>query len=251
MSSCKSHPIPSIRNNRASISSDLCRSIRLIKRSHKPQDILDVVKRLTVQPDYFQQKYKSNFVECYQNWIGMETPDDVHRLEELKGDLQMAMQALDAFFFAGSLTRPRPYGKYGRPVADLKVQNNIFAMGQPGHRAYFKTGQPLPLGLASPKGDGRTTIFIDTLRNGSPMTVESTFETLVHEMAHAIFLSFACGGADCKREAKSPRILGQRGHGNMWLEMAEHMRNTIQTWDEDLADFYSTDDLRWHNRECN
>lgn len=181
----------------------------------------------------------------------METPSDFYQLEELNDDLEFAMEALDAVFFAGSLTRPTLYAQHGVRLVDLQVQNNIFDEGEPGHRVYLDIGLPLLRGAASSRGDGRTTIFIDTLKNGSPRTVESIFETLVHEMAHAIFLSFACGGTNCQRAAIHPSILGQIGHGDKWVEMAEHMRDTIQTWHHDLAHFYNTNDIRRHNRDLN
>ncbi|KAI7779410.1 hypothetical protein LA080_000890 [Diaporthe eres] len=205
-----------------------------------------------MQPDYHQQQGKKRFVKSYQNWVGMETPNDVQQLEDLYSDIQIAMEALDTFFFRRHLTRLSPNEEhYEMPVADLKVQNNIFVMGQPGHQAYLGIGLPLLLGAAARMSDGRVTIFIDTLVNGSPRSVESIFETLVHEMAHAIFHSFACRRGDCTRIATRPGILGQYGHGDMWVGMAEHMKNTIQGWDKDLAHFYNTDDIRRHNRELN
>lgn len=246
---CNSHPIPKIKYY-CSLDRDVYKSLRLFQWSHKPQDILDAVKSLTKQPDYLQQLSKEEFVYFYRKWIGMETPKDVQQLQDLNRDLGTAMEALDVFFVAGSLTMPLRYGKHGKAVAYLKVQNNVFGVGQPGYQAYLRTGPPMPLGMTA-MSDGSTTIFIDTLKNGSPTTVKSIFENLVHEMAHAIFDSFACGGADCMREANSPSIFGQRGHGDLWVELAEHMTNTIQTWDSDLADFYNTNDIRWHNENIN
>lgn len=252
MPSYSSHHVPVIKNRRGPIpEKQRYRSLELIELSHEPEDILDMVKRLTMQPDHFQRYYKRKFVETYQDWIGMKTPTDYGQLKELIDDLTFAVEALDAFFFAGSLTRPYPYSCHGARLTNLQIQDNVFSEGKPGHQVYLDIGLPVLLGATSPRGGGWTTIFIDTLRNGSPRTVKSIFETLVHEMAHAIFDSFACGGADCTNEATNPWMLGRHGHGDMWVEMAEHMRNTIQTWDDDLADFYNTDDIRWHNKERN
>lgn len=251
MPSCNCHPIHTEWIYPFSDPEIFYRSLMLTKRSHKPHDILHEVKGLTRQPDYRQQQAREEFVELYQNWIGMRTPNDVQQLKNFKRDLTNAMQALDVFFFSGCLTRPFPYGESGEPIAELKVQDNIFGMALlPGHQAFLNTGLPLPLGTASWTGES-TTISIDTLKNGSPATVESIFETLVHEMAHAIFLSFACGGTNCQRAATHPSILGQIGHGDKWVEMAEHMRDTIQTWHHDLAHFYNTNDIRRHNRDLN
>lgn len=227
------------------------RSLDLTPLAHEPKDILREVKRLTRQPDYLQEIYKRRFVQYYRKWIGMRTPHDVYQLDELKRDLQMAMHALDAFFFAGSLTRPSRYAWHGVRLLDMQVQDNIFGKGKPGHQVYLDIGLPVISGAACPTVDGRTTIYIDTLQNGSRTMVEIIFETMVHEMAHAIFHSFACRRGDCTRIATRPEILGQIGHGDLWVGMAEHMRDTIQSWDVDLADFYNTDDIRSHNRELN
>lgn len=230
---------------------DLHRSLELTEVSHKPQAIMDEVKRFTWQPDHVQEGYKRDFVTFYQRWLGMRVPKDAKQLKKFNQGLQWAMEALDAFFFAGCLTRPPPYSRYGSRLVDLQVQKNVFGMGEPGYQSYLSIGVPVLLGAASHFGGGLTTIFIDTFQNGSPRTIETILETLVHEMAHAIYFSFACDAPGCKGLAAHSRILGQRGHGRLWMQMAEYMRDTIQTWDYSLANFYNTDDIRQHNRERN
>lgn len=209
------------------------------------------VKELTQHPDDIQTYYQREFVTIYKRWKSEETPIYDRRPNTLNEDLQSAMKALDGFFFAGSLTRPAPYGMYGDPIANLEVQDNIFCEGEPGHQAYLGIGRTVLLGAARPEGAGWTTIYIDTLECGCGRTVKSIFETLVHEMAHAIYISFACDGTECQQEASRPGAIGQRGHGRLWVQMAELMRTAIRGWDDDLADFYNTDEIRRHNREFN
>lgn len=212
--------------------------MRLARLSYKPQDILDGVIRFTTHIDCQQETHQYAFVKCYKSWYGMETPEDPEEFRLLQDDLEYAMKALDGFFFGASFTGKGPY-----QTVDLCVQNNIFEEGQPGYRVAL----PLLWGQARALGNGRTRIYIDTLNDGRPRTTYSIFRTLVHEMAHAVYSSFACNCKECDRVAGHPLVLGPRGHGRLWKEMAEHMRNEIQTWDYDLAGFWSNDNIQWHH----
>lgn len=225
------------------------RSLRLIELSHKPQDILNEVTGFTWPPNYTQEDHKREFVRCYKDWKGMETPNDAEDFQELQRDLRSAMRALDGFFFNEVLSAYRRV-RINEFFKELKLEGNIFSKGHDGHDAFLRTqNRTFPLGICESR-NGQTTIYIDALQYGVPRSIESIFETLVHEMAHAIFQSFAnqrcvyCNTSD-------PAVLGTRGHGLVWVQMAEHMRDTIQSWDDSLAKFYNTDDIRWHNRERN
>lgn len=244
------HPRPQIRYLRGSIPSDSnFRSLGLLAKSHEPGDICTGVESFAGSPDHIQDRHKDEFVKIYKRWIYMKTPPAGGAQElDLEEDLQSAMEVLDGFFFAGCLTRPPPYEMYGDCLTDLEVQRNIFAEGQTGHQAYLESGGGLmPHGISSPRGGGWTTIYIDTYNDGYPRTVKSVFETLVHEMAHAVFLSFTCDNMCCRYMAISPAILGQHGHGDMWARMAHFMTRTIQQWDAELANF----DNRDHISLCN
>lgn len=227
------------------------RSLELRPETHGPEEIMCKVKELTQHPDDIQMYYQREFVRIYKKWLRKETPIYDGRPNTLSEDLQSAMEALDGFFFAGSLTRPAPYGMYGYPIANLEAQDNIFCEGEPGHQAYLGIGRPVLSGAASAEGGGWTTIYIDTLENGCPRTIKSILETLVHEMAHAIYIAFACDGTECQQVASRPHAIGRRGHGRLWVQMAELMRTAIRGWDDDLADFYDTNEIRLHNREFN
>lgn len=172
----------------------------------------------------------------------METPND---LDELRDDLQSAMEVLDEFFFYDSLTVDWS-GQGKIAIKELKIEGNIFSEGHDGHETFLRTvSKTFPWGVAD-YVQGQTTIYIDAFVNGSPRTIKSIFEILVHEMAHAIFLSLVrrgCGSPDIS----GPAVLGRYGHGLVWVGMAEHMRDTIRSWDTVLKNFYS-EDLEWlHN----
>lgn len=212
--------------------------IQLCRLRHRPQDILDNVKWFTRELDFKQKSHKTRFLKIYIYWLDGEAPEDPRELESLKKDLELAMQALDGYFFGGSFTENGP----DRTV-DLCVQNNVFEEGQPG----YPVALPKPWGLTRALGNGRTRIYIDTLHDGYPRTTHSIFRTLVHEMAHAVYASFACKCTDCAHVSGHPSVLGPRGHGRLWKEMAEHMRNEIQTWDYILSDFWNDGNMQWHH----
>lgn len=251
MLSCEKHPFPVGRDHCGSMpNAPAYRSMRLIKLSRKPREILNKVKRYTSQPNYNQEDHKRDFVRCYQLWKGMRAPNDAEKLQELQRDLRSAMKALGGFFFHEVLTANwHVQGKTA--FKELKLEGNIFSKGHVGHYELLRTqDMTIPMGLCVPDADGQTTIYIDAFRNGNPQYIESIFETLVHEMAHAIFQSFkyrGCGNCNIS----NPAVLGTHGHGLVWVGMVEHMKDTIRTWDNALAKFYDTDDIRWHNRNDN
>lgn len=219
------------------------RSLDFRKNLHRPQDILDEVKYFTYEPNQHQINGKRDFVDIYIEWAGMKTVDDVDWLDKLSKALDFAMKALDAFFFANSLTRDLN-GEGVNSTADLKFEANIFAKGRSGHGKYPRAKPPL--GLVA-DNRGRTTIYIDAFDNGAPQHVTEVFDTLVHEMAHAVYRLFACWG--CERCSLSdPAVLGQKGHGLLWVEMMKLMMTEIQSWDEDLSNFMSIEEIMRHHR---
>lgn len=246
MSNCEAYPRPKIRTRRGSNSSlPPYRALWGENVLYKPQGILDEVKRYTREPNHLQRRFKRDFVSVYQDWMGMETPNDAGELDDLRDDLQFVMEALDEFFFYGTLTGDW-YEQGKKPVKELKIEGNIFCKGHVGHNTFLRTeGKKFPRGVAD-YIHGQTIIYIDAFENGSPRTVKSIFETLVHEMAHAIFQSFLRWGFG-SYNTSDPAVLGRHGHGLVWVGMAEHMRDTIRSWDAVLKNFYP-EDLAWmHN----
>lgn len=215
-------------------------------QAHKPQYVLEMVKRLANTPNSARDHDKECFIfiyKTYQNW----TLDDFH--QALYPDyVQRTMDLLDSYFFARSLT-DKPLTRGWAALTGLYVEANVFAEGGRGHQERLELPRELNVaGLASGRG-GRTTIFIDALDNGVPRTFKSIVEILVHEMAHAIYMSFACNCVDCN--TGGPEVLGyshMRGHGLLWVEMMEHMMFEIQSWHEDLSDFLSIEEIMRHHR---
>jgi len=242
------HPVPKIEPQPDAIAVDPdFRSLNLTRVSHQPKDILDVVKQFTRQINNTRLLYKEVFVVIYKIWTRMEMSDDQGRFDDLTRHLNIAMKTLDGFFFGGLLTGIGPFSDRGGGVTVLKTANNIFAEGQIGHALFLRTGLAAIRGLTAPTLDGKTFIYIDTSRGDIPKSMKDILETLVHEMAHAIYLSFSCRCARCQYDSGRSEVLGQQGHGRLWKEMAEHMRDTIQSWDCHLEDFLDGDKIEWHH----
>lgn len=219
------HIRPEISFRRDSINRGLrFKRLKLIKLSHKPQGILDAVKEFTSQIDPVQLYHKQEFVAIYKRWAGKKTLKNEGRFRNFSEDLEIASDALDGFFFGGSIS------------ADLKAQNDIF---------YGDDFHPDCVGLCGmtrASDDGDVVIYIDTSPS-THATVQSILETLAHEMAHAIYESFKCSCESCIRTTDRWEILGPDWHGELWSKMAEHMRATIQAWDNDLANFWNDGDI--------
>lgn len=212
--------------------------------NHKAREILRQVKRFTGTPNSVRSQAKDEFVKLYKFW------KDWKMLSENCQDMYLpvvraALEALDVYFFARSLTYISPM-KYLPALEGLHVEGNIFSLGHNGYETRLKVpGSWNVLGLTD--GWGYTAIYIDAFKNGRPQTIKSVLEILVHEMAHAIYRSFACICDKC--QIGSPYVLGYYGHGTLWVEMMKHMMFEIQSWDRDLADFLSTEEILRHHRE--
>jgi hypothetical protein len=65
--------------------------------------------------------------------------------------------------------------------------------------------------------------FVESRRH-QRRAVKSIFETLAHEMAHAIYSSFQCGSRTCRTADSHVNVLGQEGTDTAGCgkEMAEH-----------------------------
>lgn len=226
--------------------------LNLTPQAHTPQALLDTVKTFTSLFSYHPRTDDVlKFVSIYKSWMGKSSHDDLKELID-SGHIRMAMSALDTAFFGGALFG-RPIGpssswdNFEPALKELHIEGNIFAIG---HKGYAVSPDDTAVGLALPLGNGQVAIYIEAFyRDGSAQTIEDILETAVHEMAHAIFKGFACQCPSCN--CSDPTVLGKEGHGRLWVEMAEHMRNTIRSWDEALNDFYDPDEILWHNRELN
>lgn len=211
--------------------------------AHNPQDIMDEVANLASLPLHLHNISfaRDLFVEIYRAWNGRNTHDDLRQLLN-SGQIRTAMRALDIYFFGKALTSTTPTRNW-TALKDLHVEGNIFAEGHKGHAV---RPNQRAFGVIDFSERGEATIYIDAFSpDGSPRTTKQILETLVHEMAHAIYGSFACECQSC--DGTDPEVLGPNGHGRLWVQLLERMRDTIRSWDEALGDFYD-EDLEWYER---
>lgn len=212
----------------------------LSEMAHRPRCILDAVKKFTSTPDNVQLAARDRFVSLRKAWGFRFTggSDD----QELHDVVRDAAVALDTYFFARSLTFIPP-GADSAALEAIHVDRNIFEVGHIGHHVVTPEDGHI-YGMTD--GYGQTTIYIDAMHKGGPLAIKSIFETLVHEMAHAIYNCFACECESCDQE--DPRVLGPGGHGRLWVKLMEHMRDTIRSWFNDLppGDFLAEDLERIH-----
>lgn len=146
------------------------------------------------------------------------------------------MRSLDDFFFSGLLTGGTD------PIVRLEFGENIFnEIGTPGKGGWFNIGM-------TEGGEHASTVKlrirleacdpIESWRAGHRVRFDlfSLLETLVHEMAHAYYISFTCPCGYCQRE------MGATGHGPVWQELKQAMYMTMRGWDPSLASFYMIDE---------
>lgn len=209
--------------------------------SHLPYDILSVVKQFTNSEDIFQMKLRTAFVNLYKSAAlkDRSKPNlEVGGFGGLSEDesLRSAMEFLLPYFFGKSMH------------ADLQFEDDIFAEDHIGYGLHAETGATL--GCAKITDSGRAIIYIDSSLKRHP-TMVSLLETLVHELAHTVYDSFTCDCKSCERTNRSSKIIGRLGHGKLWVKMMEHMRDTIRSWDRDLATFMDNGDIEWqHMNRC-
>lgn len=205
--------------------------------AHTPQDVFETVTSLArLSPRAHNVSLaKWLFVTIYKQWSGRNTHDDMRQLLD-SGHIRAAMDALDTYFFGKALTIRTPERNWSA-LGEIHVEGNIFAEGHIGHAV--RPDAPAH-GLVAGTWRGDTVMYLDAFDlDGSPRTIKQLLETLVHEMAHALYESFACRGRCCNQ--LDPEVLGVDGHGRLWVELVGHMRDTIRSWDKTLEDFY--DDL--------
>lgn len=151
-----------------------------------------------------------------------------------QSQLRLFMGFLDTFFFSGLLAA----GK--NPIVRLEFRGNIFGeIGTPGNNGRFT------LGRTEGSVDDEDVLITIAVEACDPWSEEgniarrdllSLLETLVHEMAHAYFMYFACPCGLCQRE------MGATGHGPVWQELKKAMYMTIRRWDLSLGCLYIDDE---------
>lgn len=152
--------------------------------NHRAREILSQVKRFTGTPNSVRSQAKDEFVTLYKFWKGWKMRGENDQGLYL-GVVRAALEALDAYFFARSLTYIPPT-KFLAALEGLHVEGNIFSVGHEGYETRLKVPESWNVaGLTH--GRGYTTIYIDAFMNGRPQTIKSVLEILVHEMAHAIY----------------------------------------------------------------
>lgn len=216
------------------------KSLKFIKSSHQPRDILNVVQQFTNTNNSVQEVHARSFVRMYKHWAGKDRSNVKLGDAGCSGsgeynDLWITMDVLDAYFFGESLR------------VDLKMEDDIFAKGHVGHDVRVRAGGTrTSIGLTEYKVDGRVIIYIDSSPKRHP-TTKAVLEMLVHELAHAVYRPFTCRCTFCYSANQSSENIGRHGHGKLWVKMAEHMRDTIRNWDKDLANFMDGNDIEWHH----
>lgn len=223
-------------------------TLSLSATAHTPRCILDMVQSLTNTPNLSRSLPKEEFLRLYDEFQRDTT--DFFSGELLSWIVQVATADLDAYFFGRSLTYTPSTGGQAA-LEGPYIEGNIFEVNHIGYHVgcRYYAGQKNPNvrnlnGLTS--GKTPTIIYIDAFKKGVPRTIKSIFETLVHEMAHAIFRSYGCECNRCRGSGSEQDSIGPDGHGLPWVELMIHMRSEIQTWHEDLADFISMDDIWRH-----
>lgn len=201
---------------------------RLDQHSYQPQPLLQRTKELFEQEKLLsknQQSARRNFVETLESQDFGPDPTE--------SQLQSLMQSLDQFFFSGLLT-----GDQGTFVS-LEFREDIFEE----NRTLGEDGR-LTLGRTEGKEEGSTfqiRIRVEACdpwpRQGHSVRRDmmDVLEILVHEMAHAYFISFTCPCGWCQQE------MGAKGHGPAWQELKKAMYTTIRQWDPALWNFYVDD----------
>lgn len=203
------------------------------RHSYQPQPLLKGTKEFFEREellDQHQTAARSNFVHI------LKTGEPELGLDQTESQLWLLMQSLDTFFFSGLLTGGQD------PIVRLDLGENIFdQFGEFGERGRLTLGK-----TEGKLGNRDASTFNLRIRVEAciPWSSEghivrrdltSLLETLVHEMAHAYYISFTCLCGSCQRE------MGARGHGPVWQELKQAMYMTIRRWDWSLRDFYTND----------
>lgn len=143
-----------------------------------------------------------------------DTYTDVLTLEELA-------EYLDAFFFAGLLTRGRR-----RILRCLELEQDILSASRL---------EPLLF------GEWAITISINSNnQDGMPSPLHSLLETLVRELVSSFLKSFICYGESCQAERTA--VLDSINHGRPFVDLLESITRVVREWDKDLAAFSLLED---------
>lgn len=204
--------------------------LQLEKESYQPRPLLqramEVFDRMELHGDT-QIKAQYRFVKSFLDWQ--------HQPKPTAFQIRTFMRALDEFFFSGILSRGQ------HPNVRIDFRDDIFDQIDE-----LREGDEATSGLTA-QVDRRNTsamfliIRLDATqpyrREGQIVRndLEDVLETLVHEMAHAYFMLFACPCESCQRE------LGATGHGPVWQELKQAMYRRIRRWDWSLRYFYADD----------
>lgn len=202
--------------------------------AHTPQDVFETVTSLArLSPRAHNVSFaRWLFVMIYKQWSGRDTHGDMRQLLA-SGHVRTAMEALDTFFFGRALTMTTPERSWPA-LGQFYVEGDVFGKGHIGHAV--RPDAPA-YGLVAGSWRGDTAMYLDAFElDGSPRAIKGLLETLVHEMAHALFESFACRCPRCNQF--DPKVLGHDGHGRLFVALVRHMRDTIRGWDKTLEDFY-------------
>ncbi|KAG6368088.1 hypothetical protein INS49_002288 [Diaporthe citri] len=209
------------------------RLLLLQQHSYQPQALLKRTKEFFEREellDKYQTTARSNFVDIFKTG----GPEFV--LDQTESQLRMLMQSLDTFFFSSLLTRDQD------PIVRLEFGENIFGeigtLEERGSLTLGRTeGEMETRGASTFKLRIRVEACDPWSREEHTVRRDLTclLETLVHEMAHAYYISFTCLCGLCQRE------MGARGHGPAWQELKQAMYMTIRRWDRDLWGFYTND----------
>lgn len=146
------------------------------------------------------------------------------------------MHYLDNLFFSGILTYD-----HRDPMVKLEFRDDIFdQVDKLGENDRGIWGQTTAVNEGN-TSTLRMKIEVDAThphrRKGLIVKRElkDVLETLVHEMAHAYLMLFACQCESCGMET------GVTGHRPVWQELKQVMYMTIRQWDSSLRNFYADD----------
>jgi len=213
----------------------LHRQLELEELSYEPRSLLQRTKEFFVEKelrDVLQTSVQRQFVRGF-----LALQNETYLAET---DLRVFMQLLDAFFFSGRFTGGKD------PRVKLEFRGDIFEQWdafKEGKRMTWTAG--FARWLFKDVGASRVRIKVNIevdaseprLREGrlARRALIQVLETLVHEMAHAHFILFACQCLSCQGQ------IGASGHGAVWQELKQAMSAEIRSWDWSLRNFYMND----------
>lgn len=202
------------------------------QHSYQPRQLLQRTKEFFEQEELLDERQttaRAKFIHAFKTG----GPNSV--LHPSESQLQLFMEFLDIFFFSGLLTEDQD------PVVRLEFGENIFGqIGMLGECGRFTLGRTE--GEMDDEDVLRLRLRVEACEPWSNegqlarCDLLSLLETLVHEMAHAYFMYFACPCGLCVRE------MGATGHGPEWQALKQVMYMTIRRWDLSLGSFYINDE---------